>query len=79
MGGGRGGKKLSKNWEAREPQVKPVCPEDDRVENQRQDDVEGEDKDKTNEGDMNKNETGEQVGGRGRRGLHVANLMFLIN
>ena len=65
MGGGSGGKKLSKNWAPREPQVEPVCPEDDRVENQRQDDVEGEDKDKTNEGDMNKSETGEQVGGRG--------------
>jgi hypothetical protein len=47
-------------------QVEPVCVEDDRVENQRQGDVEGEGKDKTDKGDMNKNETGEQVEGGGK-------------
>jgi hypothetical protein len=47
-------------------QVEPVCVEDDRVENQRQGDVEGEDKDKTDKGDMNKNETGKQVEGGGK-------------
>ncbi len=44
-------------------QVEPVCAEDDRVENQSQDDVQGQSKDKPDKGDMNKNETGEQVGG----------------
>jgi hypothetical protein len=46
-------------------QVEPVGGEDERVENENQDDGEGQDKDKIDEGDMNNKETGEAGGGGG--------------
>jgi hypothetical protein len=40
-------------------QAEPVGVEDERIENESQDDGEGQDKDKIDEGDMNNKETGE--------------------
>ncbi len=51
--------------------------EDDRVENQSQNDVEGEVKDKIDKGEMKNNERGEQVGGGGEL-LHRVTVMVIV-